>query len=385
MNRISSLKVGLVMLLLCFAFTAQIAQAGAFSDIKLWFSEKANIVTHSRSISSEVKTLYRERKSIQSFAEGASSLVKAYRAISNKSAKANFPQLLEIARAITQVVNGYQNLAPKAEAMYNRARPSMKYFSELADKTTTIQTAKNRISVKGFSDGRLNSLAGANGWGRVIDAVKDNPLNLFKWGRLRDEYKMGKVEAQYPLKCAQIAFEATAYYAAAKTSVSELLSIKNEIDGILGGNLDAILNIGSTVNKINSVGGSVEALGDLAEKGATTMSKRFDELLKVQDEYVNASRAYNEKYNPQGNRTTTGSYTASSPQPSRTTGGITGNSGTGNTNVSFAQAMQIYQKAYETYIRISQNGNASQAEINAAITNLQQAKKLVEQAKAQAR
>ncbi len=382
MNRVNSLKFGL--LILCLLFTAQVAQAGVLADIKLWFNEKANIVQHSRAISSEVKTLYRERKSIQNFAEGANSLVNAYKAISNKRAKASFPQLLEIARAITNVVKGYQNLAPKAEAMYKRAQPSMKYFSELADSTTTIQTAKNRIKVKGFSDGRLNSLAGANGWGRVFSTIKENPLNIFKWGRLKDEYQMGKIEAQYPLKCAQIAFEATAYYAAAKQSVNELLGIKSEIDGILGGNLEAILNIGGTVNKINSIGGSVEALGDLAEKGAATMGKRFDELLDVQEEYVAALRRYNDKYNERNQSANTGSYTASSPQSSQTTSVVNSGNSSG-ANVNLQKAMQIYQQAYETYIRVSQSGQASQAELNRAIANLQQAKKQVEQAKAQAR
>ena len=54
MNRVNSLKLGLLML--CLLFTAQIAQAGVLADIKLWFNEKANIVQHSRAISSEVKT-----------------------------------------------------------------------------------------------------------------------------------------------------------------------------------------------------------------------------------------------------------------------------------------------------------------------------------------
>jgi hypothetical protein len=386
MNRSLSLKAGLLVLLLCFVFSAHAATAGVLSDIKLWFNEKANINRHSRAITSEVKTLYRERKQIQSFAEGAATLVKAYHSIKNKSAKANLPQLLDIAKAITQVVNGYQNLAPKAEAMYSRAKPSMQYFSQLADSTTTIQTAKNKITVKGFSDGRLNGLAGANGWNRVWGAIKENPINLFKWGRLKDEYDMGKVEAQYPLKCAQIAFEATAYFAAAKQSVNELLGIKKEIDGIMGGSLDAILNIGGTINKINSVGGSVEALGDLAENGTNQLNRRFGELLEVQDAYVKASREYNEKYLPQS--VVNQANNASAPQSSQvTTGGINGNEGvpTSSAGVSLQQAMELYQKAYEKYIRISQSGNAGQAELNKAIAELQKAKQTVERAKAQAR
>ncbi|GAB4271797.1 MAG: hypothetical protein Kow0029_09760 [Candidatus Rifleibacteriota bacterium] len=386
MHRGKSLKALLLVMVFSFVMVVQSAQAGIISDIKLWLSEKANIRQHSKVITNEVKTLYRERNAIKDFAEGASTLVKAYKSISNKNLKANFPQLLEIARAITQVVSGYQKLAPKAEAMYRRAKPSMQYFANLADQTNTLQTAKNKIMVKGFSNDRLNRLAGAHGWSRVFETIKSNPLNLFRWGKLSDEYKMGKIEAQYPLKCAQIAFEATAYYAAAKQSVSELIGIKKEIEGIMGGDLSAILNIGSTVNKIQSVGGTAESLGELAEKGANLMNTRFNELLKIQEEYVAANKAYNQKYNktPTGSNTTTtssGSY-ASSPESSViTTGGITGKTA----NVSLQQAMANYQKAYETYIKISQSGSADTNTLNEAIRNLQIAKKQVEQAKARAR
>ncbi|MDN5278708.1 MAG: hypothetical protein PWR01_2673 [Clostridiales bacterium] len=384
------LKALVVLMLFSFVLTTQIAQAGVFSDIKLWFSEKANIWQHSRAISSEVKTLYRERSTIKSFAEGASSLVKAYKSISNKNAKANFPQLLEIARAITQVVSGYQKLAPKAAAMYKRAKPSMQYFSELADQTTTIQTAKNRVMVKGFSNERLDSLAGANGWSRVFNSVKENPVNLFKWGRLKDEYNMGKIEAKYPLKCAQLAFEATAYFAAAKESVNELLGIKSEIDSIMGGNLEAILNIGGTVEKIRGVGNTAESLGELAERGTNLMNRRFVELVNIQQEYVETHKAYQQKYNKteRAEASNTGSYTPSPSASSgttgssvHTTGGIAGNSST----ISLQQAMKTYQEAYETYIMLSQHGNADPTALKQAITDLQQAKMLVERAKAQAR
>lgn len=385
MHRSNSLKALTVLLFFSLMLVVQSAQAGIFTDIKLWFNEKASIRQHSRAISGEVKSLYRERKSIANFAEGASSLVKAYKSISSKRAKASFPQLLEIARAITQVVSSYQRLAPKAEAMYSRAKPSMKYFAELADKTTTIQTAKNKIAVKGFSDGRLNSLAGANGWGRVFDSVKNSPMNLFRWGKLRDEYKLGKVEAQYPLKCAQIAFEATAYFAAARQSVSELLGIKKEIDGIMGGNLESLLNIGGTMNKLQSVGNSAQALGDIAEKGASLITTRFDELIKIQNEYVAVNKAYNDKYNKanQGSTTSTGSYSSAAPSSSQSPSTPTGV--TSGANISLQQAMSVYQRAYENYIQLSQSGNADQATLNKSISNLQQAKKIVEQAKAQAR
>lgn len=381
----SNLKAILIIMVLAFIMPAIQADAGFFDDIKLWYNQKSEINKHSRIIGSEVKTLYRERKSIQRFSEGASGLIRAYRAISNKSSKASFPQLLDIAKSISLVVSEFKNLAPKAEAMYKNAQPSMKYFSQLADQTDTIQTNKNKILVKSFSDGRLNKLAGANGWSRVFDSVKSDPLNLFRWGRLQDEYKLGKVEAQYPLKCAQIAFEASAYYFAARDSVQELLGIQKEIEGILGGDLGAILNVAGTVNKIQNSGKSIESLGELAEVGTQRIGKRFDELLKVQEEYVAINKSYNEKYNktPSSGNSGTAGVSASSTvaRPTATSAAPSTGNTSGSAAVSLERAMANYQKAYQAYVEISQRGDASQDEVNKAINALNTAKRQVEQAK----
>ncbi|PKL44616.1 MAG: hypothetical protein CVV41_04435 [Candidatus Riflebacteria bacterium HGW-Riflebacteria-1] len=409
MNRNLQWKALLGLLLFAILFSAQTARAGVFADVKLWVSEQASIREHSKVIGNEVKSLYRERKSIQRFAEGASGLVRAYQAIKNKNLKSNFPQLLEIARAISLVVSEFSNLAPKAEAMYRRSQPSMKYFSELADQTQTIQTAKKKIVVKTFSENRLMSLAGANGWNRVFSTVKENPLNIFRWGRLSDEYKLGKIEGQYPLKCAQIAFEASGYYFAARESMQDLLGIQDEIKGIMGGDLNSILNLGSTVNKIQNSGSAIESIGELAKEGSNKLTTRMEEMVKIQDEYVAASKAYNQKYNKSesstagtaglpsaattsqtsgsASRNTTSSSSGSAYSPnSRTPSTSTASPVTQNVPaVSLQQAMTNYQKAYEAYIKISQAGNASQAQLNAAIESLAVARKQVEQAKAQNR
>jgi len=383
----SNLKAMLIIMVLAFIMPAIQADAGIFDDIKLWYNQKSEINKHSRVISSEVKTLYRERKSIQRFSEGASGLIRAYRAISNKGSKASLPQMLDIAKSISLVVSEFKNLAPKAEAMYRNAQPSMKYFSQLADQTETIQTNKNKILVKSFSDGRLNKLAGANGWSRVFDSVKSDPLNLFRWGRLQDEYKLGKVEAQYPLKCAQIAFEASAYYFAARDSVQELLGIQKEIEGILGGDLGAILNVAGTVNKIQNSGQSIEALGELAETGALRIGKRFDELLKVQEDYVAINKSYNDKYNKTpsasgSSGSTTVSASGTTARQSTTSAAPSTGNNSGSAAVSLERAMANYQKAYQAYVEISQRGDASQNEVNKAINELNAAKRQVEQAKA---
>ncbi len=395
------LKSLFALLLLAMLFSPQSAQAGVFSDVKLWTSEQANIRQHSKVITSEVKALYRERKSIQRFAEGASGLVKAYQSIKNKNLKSNFPKLLELAKSISMVVSEFSNLAPKAEAMYKKAQPSMHYFSELADQTQTIQTAKKKIIVKTFSDKRLMSLAGANGWDRVFSSVKENPLNVFRWGKLSDEYKLGKIEGQYPLKCAQIAFEASGYYFAARESMQDLLGIQNEIQGIMDGDLSSILNLGSTVNKIQNSGNTIESLGGLAEQGTQKLSMRMTELVQIQEEYVAANKAYNQKYNKSSTSASTAvtpaassrtSSPATSSRPSNsTTGAYSPNSRASGSaaqvavknvsTVNLQQAMTNYQKAYEAYIKIAQTGNASQAEVNKAIERLSIARKQVEQAK----
>ena len=389
MIRSIQLKTLLGLLLFVLLISAQNANAGVFSDIKLWVSEQANIRQHSRVISGEVKTLYRERKSIQRFAEGASGLIKVYQSIKNKNLKSNFPQLLEIAKSISLVVSEFSNLAPKAEAMYRKAQPSMKYFSELADQTQTIQTAKKKIAIKTFSENRLQSLAGANGWNRVFSTVKENPLNIFRWGRLSDEYKLGKIEGQYPLKCAQIAFEASGFYFAARESMQDLLGIQNDIKGLIGGDLSSILNIGNTVNKIQNSGNSIESLGALAGQGANKLGTRMDELVKIQNEYVAASKAYNQKYNKsEGSNSGTANASAA---PAASYAPTSSSSATRPTStrtvpaVSLQQAMTNYQKAYEAYLKIAQAGDASQAQLNNAIENLGNARQQVEQAKARGR
>lgn len=387
MYKSSYLKALFLIVFLALAFVSSTADAGVLSDARMWLSEQANIRQHSRVIAAEVKTLYRERRSIQRFAEGASGLVRAYQSIRNKNLKADFPKLLDIARSISLVLSEYQNLAPKAERMYRQAQPSMQYFSQLADKTETIQTAKKRIVVKTFSEGRLESLAGANGWNRVWGTVKENPVNIFRWGRLRDEYKLGKVEGQYPLKCAQIAFEATGYFVAARESVQDLLGIQKEIEGIMGGNLNAILNAGSTIDKIQNAGGSVEALGDLAQRSTQHLNTRLDELVKIQDQYVAANKAYNEKYgrNQSADRPVSTTSNAYTPNASANTPITTAAPAATGSNVNLQKAMADYQKAYETYLAITGNSNASQQQVRKAAEDLQKAKQQVERAKTQNR
>ncbi len=386
MIRKISVKLSVLAILVLFVFSTQLVHAGIFDDMQLWFKERNQISQNSKVVSNNVKSLYRERKSIQAFATSANSLVQAYKSISNKSFSGNLPKLLEIAKAISVTFKEYNNLAPKFTQMYKNSASSLKYFSDLANRTDTISAAKN--VVKRIPNDRLNSLAGAQGWGRVFSAVKENPINLFKWGRLKDEYDLGKVEAKYPLKCAQIGIEAVAYFNEAKNSINELIGIKSEIEKIMGGSLDAILNIGKTMEKVQNSGKAAERLGNIAQTGAVQLTKRFGEFIDVQNEYSAALTKYNTKYNqpPASSNGTASSPTISYGNTTSGSNSASASSGTSSTSaakkISVQDAMAYYQKAYEGYIKIANNQNASQAEINQAIAQLQKAKQILQQVKA---
>ena len=64
----------------------------------------------------------------------------------------------------------------------------------------------------------------------------------------------------------QMTIETLSYYKAADKSIQQLLGIQEDIKGLIGGDLTALLNISSTVNKIKGAGKQVEDLGNIAEK-----------------------------------------------------------------------------------------------------------------------
>ena len=391
-----SIRIGQIFgILLLFGFTFGDAGPclGFFENITKYIKERKEISAHSRNVSGAVKTLYRERKSIQSLAQSASTLIQAYKGIANKSA--SIPKLLDIARAITTVISEYSNLAPKTEKLYSGIKPDLEYFATLKDgtddKLVTVGQKSNQFILKSFSDNRIGKLAGAAGWSRVWSSVTDNPMNLFRWGKLSDEYKMGKTEGTYALKCAQIAFETESYYQAAKNSIQGLLGIRNEINGILNGDLFALLGLGNTVSNIQGAAGSAQVLGDTLGAAVNNMGARFNELNKIQNEYVKVHQNYAQKYgNPAGQNASTSEATSGNSISGNMPGvrDLPGNAGSNAGNAGGAKdlqtAMANYQKAYAAYIKITQDPEASQNERSSAIQNLQSARNRVETLKANA-
>ena len=383
-------KLACFLLLSLFVLSSQLVFAGVFSDIKLWVKERKNIYQHSKVVKNSVKTLFKERNSMRNFAKNTNNLVLAYKSFTTKNAKADIPKLVSIAKSIAVVIKEFQNLTPKVKKMYNQSKNSLAYFSELVHNTGTIKKAKGVI--KKIPNEKILKLAGANGWSRVFSSVKDNPLNLFKWGRLKDEYDLGKTEAQYPLKCAQMTIETLSYYKAADKSIQQLLGIQEDIKGLIGGDLTALLNISSTVNKIKGAGKQVEDLGNIAEKGYSNINKRMSEFLTLQDNYVKKLDAYNKKYNKKSNtdgnsKPTEGSQFNSNSNYSSSTSSNQSPNTTSNQKiptVTIQQAMTYYQSAYQNYVKIANTDGATQKEINEAIKKLQYAKKIVAKAKAAA-
>lgn len=377
-----------VLLVLGFVLACSASEAGFFDTVGKLVKERQQVSKSSRNVAAAVKTLYRERKSISAFAQSAATLVQAYKGIANKSAAASIPKLLDIANAIGTLVKEYGNLAPKAEKLYKGVKPDLEYLSALdgeeEHRQVSLGTTGRKIVLKTLSDGRINKLAGANGWSRVWDSIKDNPMNLFRWGKLSDEYTYGKTEGQYVLKCAQIAFETESYLHAAKSSMTQLLDIRSEINGILNGNLDALLGMGNTINKIQGAAGSAELLGDTLTSAVNNLGTRFDQLNKIQEAYVRQHQEYVNKYGTSSRATAASTGSTSTAGSAATAATAETGTASGIGTADLQTAMQMYQAAYQEYIRVTQDPDASQTARNKAINNLQKARNLVETLKANA-
>lgn len=381
---------------LCFLFAIFLLpatlQAGPIANTFTWIRETPNIRKHSRVICSEVRGLYRQRASIQRLADGSQTLVEAYEGIRDRSASRNIPQLLTIARGIAQVLAAYGELAPAAEQMYRNSQPSLQYFSGLANKTSRVRAGNREIVTPVFTDRRINGLSRSAGLSNVWKGIKKKPLNIFRWGRIRDDYRLGRSEAKYILKATQTAFEGSQYYFAVRENVRRLQEIKREIDDILGGDLGALIKIGATMGNVLDAASTVGELADIATEAPKRLGKRFDELSEAQEEYARIARDYNRKYEPDD----AGTWmwrTSSSPAPSRmpsttsrardTTPVHTGSAvDTGN---DLQQAMSLYQQTYEDYIALSQAPNVSPEHLQQALVRLQQARQNVENIRQQAR
>ncbi len=359
-----------------------VASAGFFGDVGTYMKERSQIKAHTKNIALGVRELYKDRKSVSSFAQSAAALVGSYKQIRDK--KANISKLLDIAKNISTLVKEYQNLAPKAEKLYNQCQPDLEYFYNLKDeKDQTIAFSADPGKKYPFytvSENRIGKLSGAWGWGRVWDSVKENPLNVFRWGKLKDEYQYGKAEAKYALKCAQVAYEATSYFNIAKKSIQELLGIKSEIDGILGGDLEALLQINSTAERIKGSGTSIEVLGEVATKAANGIGKRFDELNDAQNKFVEVHKAYQQKYGGNATAKTADSSSAPSVSIPQSQGATVSGGSSSGSKPDLNVAMEAYQKAYQVYTKLVSQG-ASQDQIKKALDNLQKSRERVEAAK----
>ena len=343
-------------------------------------------IEHTRNINNQVKSLYRERKSIERFAQSADILAKEYNSLDKNDSK-NFLQILNIAAAVTTLVTEFNNLAPKAEQFYKATEPSLAYLSRYTDKTEELTILGQSVRVKTLSEGKINSLARNNGISRAWGAIKDNPINIFKWARLKSEYKLGKAEAQYSLKCAQIAFEASTYYDTIRRSMQTLLNIQDDIKKIKGLNLVSIINAGTTVAKIYDAVGSIEGVYIAATNGTTKLNKRFSEMLDAQSNYATELKAYNSKY--KGIQITRQASVASSPTNASSSDTkaseqrIDTTISDINSGVTLLKAADEYAKAYKAYVAVSQNPNSDPKEVYEAVTRFKNAKDLYEKLKQQ--
>ncbi|HOT29345.1 MAG TPA: hypothetical protein PLU72_14270 [Candidatus Ozemobacteraceae bacterium] len=359
---------------------AAAATAGVIDNAKFVMNNGAEMVSHSRNITSGVRELYRERQSVRNFIDSAATLIQAYKGLSAKKST-DIPQILKIASAIDTLVREYNYIAPKAKGVFTKIKPDLKFFESMQEvKSVNLGNNTSQLQIRTISDSTLGNLSGLAGWSRVWDSIKDKPSNLFRWGRLSDEYKLGKAEGGLALKACQIAMEGMSYYDEADKSLSQLLDIRKQINGIVSGDLNAILNVGSTINSIQSAGGSVDRLSKLIDSATPRFTQRFNELNAAQDAYLKAHQAYQAKYGVTVGKTATTATTTTprttSPQTATTS------ASSGGAAVDLKSAMAAYQKAYQEYTACVQNSQSTQDQIQAAIEKLRTARDRYERAKA---
>lgn len=361
---------------------AAAATAGVIDNAKFVMNNGAAMVSHSRNITSGVRELYRERQSVRNFIESAATLIQAYKGLSAQRS-ANIPQILKIASAIDTLVREYNYIAPKAKGVFTKIKPDLKFFESMQEvKSINLGDTTSKLQIKTISDSTLGNLSGLAGWSRVWDSIKSKPTNIFRWGRLSDEYKLGKAEGGLALKACQIAMEGMSYYDEADKSLGQLLDIRKQINGIVSGDLSAILNISSTVNSIQSAGGSVDRLSKLIDSATPRFNQRFNELNAAQDAYLKAHQAYQAKYSVTvGNTATTVPTTTTRATSAQATTPATSSSNA----IDLKSAMTAYQKAYQEYTACVQDSQSSQEQIQAAIEKLRTTRDRYERAKAAAR
>lgn len=369
------LIVGLVLAI------ASAATAGFIDNAKFVMNNGAEMVSHSRNITSGVRELYRERQSVRNFIDSAATLIQAYKGLSAKKST-DIPQILKIASAIDTLVREYNYIAPKAKGVFTRIKPDLNFFESMQEvKNVNLGNNTSQLQIRTISDSTLGNLSGLAGWSRVWDSIKDKPSNLFRWGRLSDEYKLGKAEGGLALKACQIAMEGMSYYDEADKSLSQLLDIRKQINGIVSGDLMAILNIGSTVNSIQSAGGSVDRLSKLIDSATPRFTQRFNELSAAQEAYLKAHQVYQAKYGVTVGKTATTATAAPATAPRATPAQPTSSSASGAA-VDVKSAMTAYQKAYQEYTACVQNSQSTQEQVQVAIEKLRTARDRYERAKA---
>lgn len=377
-------KASLLILALVASFTT-VAAAGIIDNAKFVMNNGAEMVSHSRNVTSGVRELYRERQSVRNFIDSAATLIHAYKGLSAQRST-DIPQILKIAYAIDTLVREYNYIAPKAKSVFTKIKPDLNFFESMQEvKNVNLGDNTSKLQIKTISDSTLGNLSGLAGWSRVWDTIKDKPSNIFRWGRLSDEYKLGKAEGGLALKACQIAMEGMSYYDEAGKSLSQLLDIRKQINGIVSGDLASILNVGSTVNSIQNAGTSVDRLSKLIDSATPRFNQRFNELNAAQNAYLKAHQAYQAKYGVTVGKTATPTTTAPTTVTRTTSAQATGSAASTGTAGDVKSAMTAYQKAYQEYTACVQNSQSTQEQIQTAIANLRTARDQYERAKTAAK
>lgn len=400
MRTMRILLAGLVVL--CWFGSIQTASAGILGDAKKWYDDRQAFNAHATNVANAVREVYRERTTLTSFTNSALGLIQNYKA-AKAAGSINLSQLINMAPQLLSLADGYQKLQPKVQSVYNRITPDIAYFNQFRG------TENQGTEVPTLSEAKIGGMARTAGVARIWSAIKDKPTNIFRWGRLADEYRYGRDTTAYGLKGVQIAMEFYNAYATSQSAFQELLGIKNEIQQMTQGNLGALLNVGGTLQKINSADGSIKKIENLLNTAPKHFDQRFTELGQYQTNYLNTFKAYSQKYgDPEGRRLASSPVPgASSPlpgqsgntgatAPSGTVSTSSGNSdssawrtppivGDGTITISLPDAMKKYQDLYKDYMKLITDPSATDKQRRDSAKQLQDAYKTLQQLKSQVR
>ena len=181
MRTMRILLAGLIVL--CLFGSVSASSADTVELAKKWYDDRQAFNSHATNVANAIREVGKDRNTILNFTSSALNVINSYKA-AKAGGSLDLGKILQLAPDVMSLANGYQALAPKVQSVYSRITPDIEYFKKFQGDGT--QGNNGTAQLPTFDDSKINNMSRAAGWGRVWSSIKDNPLNVFRWGRLAD-------------------------------------------------------------------------------------------------------------------------------------------------------------------------------------------------------